>query len=689
MSLSLVATSTFGLEAVVMRELAALGYESRSPRTGRIDFSGDAEALARANLWLRSADRVLLRLAEFETRDFDELFEGVRCLEWDQWIPADGAFPVSGRSLASRLESVPAVQRTVKKAVVEALQRGHAREDLPETGATFPVAVELFEDRATLYLDTSGEGLHKRGYRDLVGAAPLRETLAAALVELSFWKPGRPFLDPFCGTGTLAIEAALLGRRLAPGRDRSFLAERWPFLRGGAFGRAREEASDLAREADFEPLLACDIDEGALSLARRHAARAGVAANVRFERRAFEDTRDLPPWGALVTNPPWGVRLDDHATLEPLYDAMAGVFARLPTWSFFVLTPWPRFEATVGRRAERRRKLYNARVECTYYQFHGPRPPRAGDEADAATTAQPAFAPAAPGSRRTARSEEFANRLRKVDRHRRRWPGKRGVSCYRVYDGDLPQFPLVVERFGDAARLAPACVAGRPPIALATMIGLAPVVAETLELPPAEIFVAGRPAPDGGRRWVAENGIDFVVDLDDERDSGLDLAGRGLRGWIGERAGGRVVLDGLEAGLATPVIAIAAGARSVLRYPLGAARGEGRLGTAIDALGNDARGRLVDAGGRGDDADASIPDLVLLDLAEVLRSRGRPTRPLDAQTLEELLGRRFAPDAEIVLVAKQAVAATPIAGFELVKAASVVEDCQNVEALRVFARLRP
>jgi 23S rRNA (guanine2445-N2)-methyltransferase / 23S rRNA (guanine2069-N7)-methyltransferase len=374
--LDLVATSTFGLEAVVMRELADLGYEARCPQTGRIEFEGDADAIARANLRLRCADRVFVQLASFPAADFDALFDTVVDLPWEDWIGAEDAFPVSGRSVKSTLTSVPAVQRTVKKAMVERLMHAHGVRALPESGAVFAVEVALHKDVATLLLDTSGEGLHKRGYRDLVGAAPLRETLAAALVDLSFWKPGKPLVDPFCGSGTIAIEAAMAGRNLAPGLGRTFAAEDWPVLDEEIWVRAHEEARDLERPDLGEPIVATDLDDAPLSLARRHAHRAGVAADIRFERRAFAALESSREFGCLVTNPPYGVRLEEHRDVLELYESMPRVFARLPTWSFFVLTSWPDFERVIGRRADRRRKLYNAQIECTYYQFHGPRPPR-------------------------------------------------------------------------------------------------------------------------------------------------------------------------------------------------------------------------------------------------------------------------------------------------------------------------
>jgi len=378
MHLDLVATSTFGLEAVVVRELEALGYQARSTQTGRIDFAGDQAAIARSNLRLRCADRVFVRVAAFEAADFDTLFEAVGEIAWENWIGPDDAFPVSGRSVKSTLSSVPAVQRTVKKAIVERLMRVHGVTQLPESGPVVAVEIALLKDSAVLLLDTSGAGLHKRGYRDLVGVAPLRETLAAALVDLSFWKRGKPLVDPFCGSGTIAIEAAMAGRNIAPGLSRTFAAEDWPVLGEEMWTRAHEEARDLELPDLGERIVATDIDEAALSLARRHAERAGVAADIHFQRLAFSEVSSSREYGCLVTNPPYGVRLDDNDEVRRLYESMNEVFARLPTWSFFVLTSWRDFERILGRRADRRRKLYNAQIECTYYQFHGPRPGAAG-----------------------------------------------------------------------------------------------------------------------------------------------------------------------------------------------------------------------------------------------------------------------------------------------------------------------
>ncbi len=376
MQLDLIATSTFGLEAVLARELEGLGYAAKITQTGRVEFSGDALAVARTNLWLRTADRVQIRVGRHAAADFEALFDGVYALPWQQWIARDAEFPVAGRSVKSALTSVPALQRAVKKAIVEKLRSAYHTSTLPETGARVAVEVSLLEDVATLTIDTSGDGLHKRGYRDLTGAAPLRETLAAGLVLLSFWRRDRPLIDPFCGSGTICIEAAMIGRNIAPGLQRSFAAEAWPTFEADAWGLALQEARDARTAPLTERILGHDLDENELSMARRHASRAGVEEDIHFQRRAFAELASSRSYGCIVTNPPYGVRLEQRSDVRALYESIPRVFAGLPTWSFFVLTSWPDFERVVGRRAERRRKLYNAQIECTYYQFHGPRPPR-------------------------------------------------------------------------------------------------------------------------------------------------------------------------------------------------------------------------------------------------------------------------------------------------------------------------
>jgi putative N6-adenine-specific DNA methylase len=263
MSITIVATAAFGLEAVVGRELAALGYGDPKPRSsaGRLRFEADEQALCRCNLWLRSADRVMVELGAFAAADFDALFDQTQALPWEDWLPKNARFPVTAKSVRSQLTSVPAVQRSVKKAIVQRLAGVYGMQQLPEDGPLFQIEVSLLNNRASLTLDASGTGLHKRGYGEEVGAAPLKETLAAGLVQLSFWRPDRPLLDPFCGSGTIPIEAAMIGRNLAPGRNRRFDAERWPRIGKGLWAQAREEAADLAKPELAMEILASDVDD--------------------------------------------------------------------------------------------------------------------------------------------------------------------------------------------------------------------------------------------------------------------------------------------------------------------------------------------------------------------------------------------------------------------------------------------
>jgi putative N6-adenine-specific DNA methylase len=381
--LDLIAVTAFGLESVVVRELADLGYEAKPISTGRVLFQGDERAIARANLFLRTADRILVRVGSFRALDFGELFDLTKLLEWDRWIGPREAFPVNGRSVKSRLSSVPACQRIVKKAIVERLKKGHRVEALPESAQYAPVTIEvsLLEDVASLTIDTSGDGLHKRGYRPMVGEAALKETLAAGLILLSNWEPRRPLIDPFCGTGTIAIEAAMIALDLAPGRLRTFAASEWASFPGEPWDDAEDEAEERAEAAAADKgrlkftIHASDIDERALTLARKHAQVAGVERHVHFTRRDFAELSSKAEYGCIITNPPYGVRMGEEEQVEELYRSMPEVFRRLPTWSFHVLSARLDLERLVGKEASRRRKLFNSQIECGFFSFLGPKPP--------------------------------------------------------------------------------------------------------------------------------------------------------------------------------------------------------------------------------------------------------------------------------------------------------------------------
>ena len=612
MILNLIATSAFGLEAVVVRELAALGYEAKVIRAGRMAFAGDESAVARTNLWLRSADRVLIELASFGAADFDALFDTIREMPLEEWIDADAAIPVRGRSHKSQLSSVPAVQRTVKKAIVERLLGARPGSSLPETGPPVPIEISIVDDVATLDLDTSGAGLHRRGYRTLAAAAQLRETLAAALVQLSFWKPERLLVDPFCGTGTIVIEAALIGRRLAPGRNRTFAAEHWAAIPADAWARARTEAADLALPQLPVRLIGCDADAESLRLARYHAELAGVAADVHFQQHEFAELSSSRNYGCVVTNPPYGMRMGDDEEIEQLYRSMPDVLRRLKTWSHFILTARPDFERLVGQQADRRRKLYNGRIACTLYQFFGPKPPRRKDvelavdlslsenppapspwwgglgrgvevehalpigetQVNAALqdipppptpprmgegssefqNPRPAFGGLRAESSRQA--EEFANRLHKLARHLRRWPTKRGVTCYRVYERDIPEIPLVVDRYEDALHIAEfERPHDRTPAEHADWLDLmVRTAAEALDTPRELVFVKHRQRQRGASQYdrfddrqairvVNEGGLKFQVNLSDYLDTGLFLDHRITRSMVREAAAGTRFLN--------------------------------------------------------------------------------------------------------------------------------------------------
>lgn len=371
----LLATASFGLESLVADELSGLGFERRTVENGHVRFAGDDGGIARCNVRLRTADRVFVVLAEFPAPGFDALFEGVRGIGWHDLVPRDAAITVNARSAASRLASVPAVQSVAKKAIVASLTGGRPGARIPETGPRLDVEIWLAADRAAVMLDATGEGLHKRGYRTGAGEAPLRENLAAALVLLSRWRPPRPFADPLCGSGTIAIEAAMIGRGIAPGANRSFAAEAWPFVPREAWSRAREEARAAERRDAPTDIAASDRDGRVLEIARANAAKAGVADAIRFERRDVEAFVPSGDYGCIVTNPPYGERLGDLREAENVYRAMGRTFRRLETWSLFALTAHPDFPRFFGVRSTKNRKLYNGNIRCWLHQYFGPLPP--------------------------------------------------------------------------------------------------------------------------------------------------------------------------------------------------------------------------------------------------------------------------------------------------------------------------
>jgi len=372
---TLAATASFGLETVVRGELEALGIKGARTEDRQVLFEGTAEDAARCNIRLRAADRVLIRLAEFPVGDFDQLYEGVRAVRWRDLLGRSPAVVVEARSAKSKISSVPAIQSVSKKAIVDVLSQGTAGGRLAETGPRCTVEVALRGDSAAVCLDTSGPGLHKRGYRAARGEAPMRENLAAAIVLISRWDPARPFADPVCGSGTIPIEAALIAANIAPGIFRHFTAEGWPLFPPAVWQRAREEARSAERRDAACSIEASDRDPGMVEAARSNAERAGVGAMIRFRAVELARFQARGQYGCMIANPPYGERLGEEREVAALYREMGALVAQLDTWSLFVLTAHPGFEKLFGARATKNRKLYNGNLRCWLYQYFGPLPP--------------------------------------------------------------------------------------------------------------------------------------------------------------------------------------------------------------------------------------------------------------------------------------------------------------------------
>lgn len=374
--IELIATSTFGLEAVVKRELLNLGYENLTVENGKVSFKGTEKDIPITNLWLRSADRVLLKMGVFKATSFVELFEKTKALPWDEWITEDGEFTVEGKSVDSQLYSISDCQAIVKKAVVEKMKTKYNKEWFKETGAKFTIEVSLLKDIATLTIDTSGPGLHKRGYRLDSVEAPLKETLAAALIQLSYWNKDRLLLDPFCGSGTIPIEAAMIGRNIAPGLNRNFASEEWPRVKREYWNDARRQAWEVMLRDHKLNIIASDIDKEAIEVAKENAENIGLEEDIKFMVKDMMDLNIKEKYGVIVTNPPYGERIGDKSQIDKLYRDMGRLFKPLDTYSIYVLTSNENFENLYGKKSNRKRKLYNGRIKVDYYQYYGPRPPK-------------------------------------------------------------------------------------------------------------------------------------------------------------------------------------------------------------------------------------------------------------------------------------------------------------------------
>lgn len=368
----------FGMEAILKRELSDLGIEITQVNDGRVTYTGGLDVIARANIFLRTTERVLLQAGRFEARTFEELFEKTKSLEWERFIPKNGKFWVAkATSVKSKLFSPSDIQSIIKKAIVERLKKVYKTEWFKEDGESYPIRVSIIKDEVCIGLDTSGESLHKRGYRKLSGKAPITETLAAAMIMLSPWKADRVLVDPFCGSGTIPIEAAMIGANIAPGMNREFIADKWDnFIPKKIWYNAFDEAFDSVKNDVEMNIQGYDIDNEMVRIARENAKLAGVDEHIHFQQKQMKELSSNKKYGFIITNPPYGERLEDKKAMEPLYKEMGQTFGALDTWSYYIISGFEDTERFFGRKADKNRKIYNGMMKTYLYQYMGPKPPR-------------------------------------------------------------------------------------------------------------------------------------------------------------------------------------------------------------------------------------------------------------------------------------------------------------------------
>ncbi len=382
-TIQLVAPCHFGMEAVLKREIYDLGYDITKVEDGRVTFEGDLEAICRSNIFLRTAERVMVQIGRFHATTFDELYENMKDLPWEDWIPQDGKFWVKkASSVKSKLFSASDIQSICKKAMVDRLKMTYRTDWFKEDGASFPVRIFLLKDEVTVALDTTGDPLHKRGYRTWTSKAPISETLAAALIMLTPWRADRILVDPFCGSGTFLIEAAMMAANIAPGMNRSFTAEAWTHLiPKQMWYDVVEEAEEMVNTDIACDLQGYDIDPDMIRIARANAKQAGVEHLIHFQQRQVADLKHSKKYGFIITNPPYGERLEDKKDLPALYTTIGQVYRDLDAWSMYLITSYEEAERYIGRKADKNRKLYNGMIRTYFYQFMGPKPPKKKDRA--------------------------------------------------------------------------------------------------------------------------------------------------------------------------------------------------------------------------------------------------------------------------------------------------------------------
>ncbi len=379
--IELIAPCHFGLEAVLKREIYDLGYDITKVEDGRVTFEGDLETICRSNIFLRTAERVMVQIGRFRATTFDELYENMKALPWEDWIPQDGKFWVKkASSVKSKLFSASDIQSICKKAMVDRLKMTYHTDWFKEDGASFPVRIFLLKDEVTVALDTTGDPLHKRGYRTWTSKAPISETLAAALIMLTPWRADRILVDPFCGSGTFLIEAAMMAANIAPGMNRSFTAEAWTHLiPKQMWYDVVEEAEEMVDTDISCDLQGYDIDPDMIRIARANAKQAGVDHLIHFQQRDVADLKHSKKYGFIITNPPYGERLEDKKDLPALYTTIGQVYRDLDAWSMYLITSYEEAERYIGRKADKNRKLYNGMIRTYFYQFMGPKPPKKKD----------------------------------------------------------------------------------------------------------------------------------------------------------------------------------------------------------------------------------------------------------------------------------------------------------------------
>ncbi len=368
MDYNLIATTTFGIEVITAKELKALGYEDLKVEDGKVSFTGDEMDIAITNIWLRTADRILIKMASFKAESFEDLFQGTLAVNWGDIIPENGNMHVTGKSIKSKLFSVPDCQSIVKKAIVQAMKKKYNKEWFSEDGPEYKIEVAILKDIVTLTIDTTGAGLHKRGYRKNSGGAPLKETLAAALVLISNWNPSKQLADVCCGSGTIAIEAAMIGKNMAPGVNRSFVAETWPSADKEMWEQVREGARKGVNKEQFR-ILASDIDSWVLRTGKDNAEKAGVSDYIAFQKLPMNEFSSKKKGGVIISNPPYGERMGEAEVVEEISKEFGQLYSNLDDWSVFVITPFKDFQKVFGKKADKNRKLYNGRIQCYYYQY--------------------------------------------------------------------------------------------------------------------------------------------------------------------------------------------------------------------------------------------------------------------------------------------------------------------------------